>query len=107
MSPSKSIDELIRYAIESGEFDNLPGSGKPLDLGDYFRTPEELRLTYSLLKSAGFLPDEIEKLNEIESLKSELKTCESPQRKKEIVNQINGLSLIINIKMEKYRSKSS
>lgn len=107
MSPSKSIEELIRSAIESGKFDNLPGAGKPLDLSDYFRTPEELRIAYSLLKNAGFIPDEIEKLNEIEKLKSELKSCESPQRKNEIISQINRISLIINIRMEKIRSQSS
>jgi hypothetical protein len=26
---SKSIDEIIRAAIERGEFDNLPKTGKP------------------------------------------------------------------------------
>jgi hypothetical protein len=107
MSSNKSIDELIKSAMENGEFDNLPGSGKPLDLGDYFQTPEELRITYSLLKNAGFLPDEIEKFKEIETLKSEMKTCETDQRKKEIIKQINKLTLIINIKMENFRNKSS
>lgn len=28
------IDRLIREAQERGEFDNLPGAGKPLDLSD-------------------------------------------------------------------------
>ncbi|ORM24103.1 DUF1992 domain-containing protein [Williamsia sp. 1135] len=28
------IDRLIREAQECGEFDNLPGAGKPLDLSD-------------------------------------------------------------------------
>lgn len=28
------IDRQIREAIERGEFDNLPGAGKPVDLGD-------------------------------------------------------------------------
>ena len=27
------IDRLIREATERGEFDNLPGAGKPLNLG--------------------------------------------------------------------------
>ena len=28
------VDLQIRQAMERGEFDNLPGAGKPLDLGD-------------------------------------------------------------------------
>ena len=30
----RAIDKVIREAIERGEFDNLPGAGKPLDLSD-------------------------------------------------------------------------
>jgi hypothetical protein len=36
-----------REAIATGEFHNLPGKGKPLDLGAYFATPEDLRMGYS------------------------------------------------------------
>jgi len=31
-----NVDEQIREAIARGEFDNLPGKGKPLDLDAYF-----------------------------------------------------------------------
>ena len=30
----RAIEKIIREAIERGEFDNLPGTGKPLDLSD-------------------------------------------------------------------------
>ncbi len=30
----RAIDKVIREAIGRGEFDNLPGAGKPLDLSD-------------------------------------------------------------------------
>jgi len=40
----KFIDEQIRRAIEAGQFDDLPGRGKPLDLRAYFETPEDLRM---------------------------------------------------------------
>ncbi|MGH9826057.1 MAG: DUF1992 domain-containing protein, partial [Blastocatellia bacterium] len=53
MSFEKLVEEKIREAIKSGEFDNLPCAGKPLSLDDYFSSPEELRLTYSALKGAG------------------------------------------------------
>ncbi|RPH57254.1 MAG: DUF1992 domain-containing protein, partial [Chloroflexi bacterium] len=62
---SKSIDEIIREAMQRGEFDHLPKTGQPLNLDDYFNTPEDLRLAYSLLKNANFLPEEAALLKEI------------------------------------------
>jgi len=38
MSFHKNADEKINGAIARGEFDNLPGKGKPLDLDAYFTT---------------------------------------------------------------------
>jgi hypothetical protein len=45
---SKSSDEIIQEAMQRGEFENLPGKGKPLNLSDYFNTPEDVRLAYSI-----------------------------------------------------------
>jgi DnaJ family protein C protein 28 len=53
------IDEQIREAEQRGEFDNLPGKGKPLDL-----TPNpyahEQELAFKILKDAGYAPEWIE-----------------------------------------------
>ena len=46
-----NVDKIIREAIERGEFDELKGKGKPLDLDAYFATPEDIRMAYSILKS--------------------------------------------------------
>jgi hypothetical protein len=63
------IAELkIREGIAEGKFDNLPNAGQPLDLDEYFQTPAEWRLAYSILRSAKCLPEEVELLNEIASL---------------------------------------
>jgi hypothetical protein len=48
------VEELIQKAQERGDFDNLPGKGKPIDLSAYFETPEEVRVAQSVLKNAGF-----------------------------------------------------
>ncbi len=53
-------EQRIAEAIENGDFDDLPGSGKPLELDDDSLVPEELRLAYRVLKNAGFVPPEIE-----------------------------------------------
>jgi len=65
MSFSRIAENRIREAMEQGEFDNLPGAGEPLSLEDYFNTPEDLRMAYSVLKNANCRPLEVELLHEI------------------------------------------
>ena len=62
------VEQKIREAQACGEFDDLPGAGQPLDLSDDALIPEELRLAYRILKNAGFVPPEVEALNEIAQL---------------------------------------
>ena len=54
--------------MAQGEFENLPGAGKPLNLEDYFSTPEDLRMALSILKNANCAPAEVELLNEVSRL---------------------------------------
>ena len=61
-------ERKIAEAISRGELDNLPGEGRPLDLDDDALIPEELRLAHRILKNAGYVPPEIETLNEIAQL---------------------------------------
>jgi len=58
------IDELIQKAQERGDFDNLPGAGKPLKLDDESFAGDKA-LGYHLLKSNNFAPAEIELAKEI------------------------------------------
>ena len=48
MSFEKLVEEKIREAMAEGEFDNLPGKGKPINLDAYFATPEDLRIRLDL-----------------------------------------------------------
>ena len=68
MSWERIAEAKIRELIESGALDDLPNRGRPLDLDDYFKVPAEQRMAYSVLKSAGVLPEEVALLNEIEAL---------------------------------------
>ena len=55
-------ERRIAEAVSQGEFDNLPGAGRPLDLDDDALVPEELRAAYRILKNAGIAPPEVKKL---------------------------------------------
>ncbi len=62
-----NIDDEIRRAMEEGEFENLPGKGRPLNLDeDPFEDPE-WRLAHHLLRSSGYSLPWIEKRKEIEA----------------------------------------
>ena len=67
-------ERRIAEAIARGEFDRLPGAGKPLALDDDSLVPEEVRVAYRILKNAGFVPEEAEQFAEIGRL---LATIES------------------------------
>ena len=58
------IDEQIQEAQARGEFDNLPGCGKPLHLDDNSFTGDK-GMAYSLLKQNGYAPPEVELAKEI------------------------------------------
>ena len=105
MSIEKAIEEKIRKAIEVGDFDDLEGRGKPLDLTAYFNTPEDLRLAYSLLKSNEFLPEEVEMLKEIAFLKERIALCTNPDKRSALTLKINERTLALALAIEKYKRK--
>ena len=61
-------DEQIRKAIEDGQFDHLPGKGKPLDLPDNPFEAPEWRMANKMLKDAGYTLPWIEAAKEIDDL---------------------------------------
>lgn len=54
-------ERKIAEAIALGEFDDLPGTGRPLPPEEIDPlVPDELRMAYRILKNAGFAPRELE-----------------------------------------------
>jgi hypothetical protein len=75
MSWEKLANNRIDEAIAAGEFDNLPGLGKPLDLAEYFSQPAAERVGVHLLKNAEVMPPEVELLRQIAALEEALTAC--------------------------------
>jgi DnaJ-like protein len=90
MSFDRIVEAIIKDAMERGEFDNLPGKGKPIDLSEYFETPEEVRLANSVLKNAGMTSREVDLLKEIAELKQALAAMldERKERHRRFAKQI-------------------
>ena len=104
MSFERNADEKIQEAIAKGEFDNLPGKGKPLDLDAYFATPEHLRMAYSILKSAEVIPEEMDLLKEIEALRNSLESS-TDELRKTIQRKLSEKITSFNMRMEQRRKK--
>lgn len=105
MSFNKFIEDQIQKAISEGLFDDLKGAGKPLNLDEYFNTPEDFRIGYSILKSGNILPPEIELLREINDLKEKLATCTDEVENRSLNKLFQEKTLAYNMTMERYRRK--
>ena len=72
----KALDDLvesrIRDAQARGEFDGLPGSGRPLPDEDLSGVPPELRVAVRILKNAGCVPAEVGALRDLDSMIAQL-----------------------------------
>ena len=105
MSLEKFIDEKIEEAMARGDFDHLPGLGKPLDLDSYFATPEYLRMGYSILKSADIIPQEMELLKQIQGLKESLDSATSPAEKNALRQLLSEKITNFNMRLEQLRKR--
>ena len=103
MAFERIVEALIKEAMERGEFENLPGKGKPIDLTEYFETPEEVRLVNSVLKSAGMTSHEVDLLKEIAELKQVLAAVLDEQKKQEIARRIQQKQVEFSLIMERQK----
>jgi hypothetical protein len=89
----KLAEQKIAEAVERGELNNLPGSGKPLHLDDDTLVPEELRAGYRLLKNAGYLPCSVHLHKEIGSVEALIVQARSLEEKDVLNKRLRYLLL--------------
>ena len=92
------VEERIEKAQQEGVFDNLPGKGKPLKMDDDSSIPEDLRLTYKVLKNSGCLPIEMELKKQIFNLRQLLNAAIDEETRKDLRRQLNLLILDFNLR---------
>ncbi len=86
-------ESKIAAAYERGDFDDLPRQGKPLDLEDDRHIPEELRVSYRILKNAGYIPAEIQLHHEIENVEQLLASTGDAQIRGNALRRLTALRL--------------
>lgn len=104
---SQICEEEIKRARRNGAFDNLEGKGKPLELDDLSRVPEDLRSGYILLKNSGHLPEELEIKKEMVTLEKLIESCNDDEEKEKYREKLNEKNLKFNFIMEKRGMKKS
>lgn len=87
----------IKEAIDKGEFDNLPGAGKPLQLDDDSLVPEELRSAYRLLKNAGYVPPEISLRREIADVEQLLAVATAEEDRTSLHKRLQALMMHLSL----------
>jgi hypothetical protein len=86
-------DEKIRNAIRKGEFDALPGAGKPLPPDEMDNVPEELRIGYKLLKNAGMIPEEMQLRKDMVTIGDLLDLCRDETERTKLRHELSAKKL--------------
>ena len=98
------VDIKFKQAMADGEFENIQGTGKPIDLGNYYNLPEHLRMAYQMIKNSGFVPEEVRLKKEMEELREKIKSCKIEDTKKKLLKQLTEVSQQYHFCMEYNKS---
>ncbi len=83
--------------MDNGEFDDLPGKGKPIPLEDDSHVPEDLRLAYKVLRNADCLPPELLEKKEICQMEDMLTTIPDEKERYKLIKKINFKIMKLNV----------
>jgi hypothetical protein len=75
------VEKRLEEAERQGVFRDLPHQGQRLELEDLDGVPAELRMSYKLLKNAGYLPEELELKKSLLTLDDLLSACSDPEER--------------------------
>lgn len=100
-------EDRIKKAYKDGEFDNLPGYGKPLPFDDLSSVPENLRMAYRIMKNAGFTDEENQMKKEMLTIEDLIKQCEDQEEKKALQKKLNEKMIRFNSMMSKRRQNAN
>jgi hypothetical protein len=88
-------EKRIREAIENGQFDELPGAGRPLELDGDPLVPADLRMAFRILKNAGLVPPEVVQRREIAELEALIASMEAGERRTQALQKLALLRTVL------------
>jgi hypothetical protein len=90
------VEARIEEAVRKGEFDDLPGAGRPLVLDDDSMVPAELRVAWRILKNAGFVPPQVEALRDVRGLiASAVHEASTDEERRRASRRLVALTLVL------------
>lgn len=102
MAFDKLVEQKIREAMADGRFEGV-ADGRPLHLEEYFSVREDLRMAYSVLKSAGCVPEEVEYLREVHRLKTALDAAADETARRPLRQALAEAELRLSLALERQR----
>jgi hypothetical protein len=100
-------EDKIKQAIKDGEFKELPGMGKSLELEDLSHIPPELRISYKILKNANMMDEDIELKKAIHTLEQLIAQCPDEMEKEKLQVQLNEKAFQLDKVLKKRNTFSS
>lgn len=99
-------EERIRKAYEDGEFENLPGYGKPLELEDLSHVPPEMRMAYKMMKNSGMMEEE-QLRSEMEYLEDLIKGAHDDLEEERLTRRLNEKQFRLNQLIQKKKKEKN
>lgn len=94
-------EEKIQAGLRDGVFENLPGKGKPQQFEDLSGVPEDLRVSYKVLKNAGYLPEELQIRKDMVTLNDLIRCCDDDHELGRLTSELKIKRLRFNQLTEK------
>ncbi|MCZ8536217.1 DUF1992 domain-containing protein [Paenisporosarcina quisquiliarum] len=100
------VEDLIKKAQREGQFDNLPGAGKPLPPDEFAHYPEDIRMIMRILKNSGHDDEAQFVKEEMSDLQSQMKKATQRERT-ELEQQYNQRLTQLNRMLSKKGMKTN
>lgn len=94
-------ERRICEALENGDLDNLPNRGRRLDFSEEHAIPEDLKMAFHLLKTAGYVPDELSLAREMEEIQRRVEQTNSSREVNALKKALREKRLAFEIAREK------
>ena len=99
---AKVAERRILEALAAGELEKFAGKGQPMPPEeDLSNVPEELRAGYRLLKSHGFVPEEVDARRGIVRLDQLIAACTDERERGELDERRRREALKLSLLLEK------
>lgn len=98
------IGRALADSHASGELQQAPSYGKPLNLGDgYEQTPVELRMGMKVLKDAGVVPPEVELMQRIAAAQAQADAALDEAERRPLQQRVAEMRQALALRLEKLR----